>query len=131
MVNSKLSVKLHSCSLYITLFYFTGFSGDSVVKNQPVNSGDIGDVVKSLGWEDPWEGEMTTHSSIVAWKPPWTEEPGKVQSTESQRVSYDWARTHISFTKWKDQKKKKKPTLHISMRTLFRILNSFLLMTHL
>ena len=73
---------------------------------------------------------MTTHSSSVAWKPPWTEEPGKVQSTESQRFSYNWACTHMSFTKWKEDPKKK-PTFHISMKTLFRILNSFLLMTYL
>jgi len=37
-----------------------------VVKNQPANAGDTGDVVQSLRWEDPWEGEMTTHSSSVA-----------------------------------------------------------------
>ena len=131
MVNSKLSVKLLNCSFYITLLYFTGFSGDSVVKNQPANAGDTGDVVQSLCWEDPSEGEMTIHASIVAWKPPWTEEPGKVQSTESQRVSYDWACTCLSFTKWKEDPPQKKPTFHISMRTLFRILNSFLLMTYL
>ena len=101
-----------------------------MVKNQPANAGDTGDVVQSLRWEDPWEGEMTTHSSSVAWKPPWTEEPGKVQSTESQRVSYNWACTHMSFAKWKEDKKKK-PTFHISMKALFRILNSFLLMTYL
>ena len=37
--------------------------------------------VRSLGWEDPLEKEMATHSSIVAWKIPWTEEPGRLQST--------------------------------------------------
>ena len=36
--------------------------------------------VQSLGWEDPLEKEMATHSSILAWKIPWTEEPGKLQS---------------------------------------------------
>ena len=40
--------------------------------------------IKSLGWEDPLEEEMATHSSIVAWKIPWTEEPGGLQSLESQ-----------------------------------------------
>ena len=45
--------------------------------------------VPSLGWEDPLEKEMTTHSSILAWRIPWTEEPGGLQSTVSQRVEHD------------------------------------------
>ena len=40
--------------------------------------------VRSLGWEDPLEKEMATHSSILAWKIPWTEEPGGLQSMGSQ-----------------------------------------------
>ena len=40
--------------------------------------------IKSLGWDDPLEEEMATHSSIVAWKIPWTEAPGGLQSLESQ-----------------------------------------------
>ena len=44
---------------------------------------------QSLGWEDPLEKEMTTHSSILAWKIPWTEEPGRLQSMGSQRVGHD------------------------------------------
>ena len=45
--------------------------------------------VPSLGWEDPLEKEMATHSSILAWRIPWTEEPGELQSTGSQRVGRD------------------------------------------
>ena len=45
--------------------------------------------VQSLGWEDPLEKEMATHSSILAWRIPWTEEPGRLQSTGSQRVRHD------------------------------------------
>ena len=45
--------------------------------------------VRSLGWEDPLEKEMATHSSILAWRIPWTEEPGGLQSTESQKVGHD------------------------------------------
>ena len=41
---------------------------------------------RSLGWEDPLEEDMATHSSILAWRTPWTEEPGGLQSTGSQRV---------------------------------------------
>ena len=45
--------------------------------------------VQSLGQEDPLEKKMATHFSILAWENPWTEEPGGLQSTESQRVRYD------------------------------------------
>ena len=45
--------------------------------------------VPSLGQEDPLEKEMATHSSILAWRIPWTEEPGGLQSIGSQRVGYD------------------------------------------
>ena len=44
--------------------------------------------VRSLGWEDPLEKEMTIHSSTIAWKIPWTEEPGRLQSMGSQRVGH-------------------------------------------
>ena len=46
--------------------------------------------VWSLGWEDPLEQEMATHSSILAWRIPWTEELGRPQSMGSQRVRPDW-----------------------------------------
>ena len=45
--------------------------------------------VRSLGWEDPLEEGMATHSSILAWRIPWTKEPGRLQSMESQRVRHD------------------------------------------
>ena len=45
--------------------------------------------VRSLGWEDPLEKEMTTYSSTLALKIPWMEEPGRLQSTGSQRVRHD------------------------------------------
>ena len=46
--------------------------------------------VQSLGWEDPLEKAMATHFSIFAWRIPWTEEPGRLQSMASQRVRHDW-----------------------------------------
>ena len=52
--------------------------------------------VWSLGWKDPLEKEMAIHSSTIAWKIPWTEEPGRLQSMGSQRVGHDWA-TSLSF----------------------------------
>ena len=45
--------------------------------------------VRSLGWEDPLEKEMAAHSSILAWKIPWTVEPGRLPSMGSQRVGHD------------------------------------------
>ena len=45
--------------------------------------------VQSLGWEDLLEKEMATHSSILAWKIPWTEKPGRLQSMGSQRVGHN------------------------------------------
>ena len=45
--------------------------------------------IPSLGWEDPLEKEMETQASTLAWKIPWTEEPGMLQSVGSQRVGHD------------------------------------------
>ena len=45
--------------------------------------------VQSLGWEDPLEKEMATHSSTLTWRIPWTEKPGRLQSMGSQRVGQD------------------------------------------
>ena len=45
--------------------------------------------VQFLGWEDPLKKGMTTHSNILAWRIPWAEEPGELQSMESQRVGHD------------------------------------------
>ena len=58
-----------------------------MIKNQPANTGhsDVG----SSGWKDPLEKERATCSSILAWETPGTEEPGGLQSIESQRVGHD------------------------------------------
>ena len=65
-----------------------GFAGGAVVKNPPANTGHVGSI-PGLG-RSPEEG-MTTHSSILAWETPWTEEPGGLQSMGSQRVEQDLA----------------------------------------
>ena len=57
-----------------------------LVKNRPAM---LETWVRSLGWEDPLEKGQATHSSILAWRIPWREEPGGLQSTESQRVGHD------------------------------------------
>ena len=57
--------------------------------------------VWSLGREDPLEKEMATHSSTLAWKIPWREEPGMLQSMGSQRVGHDWATSlQVEITEW-------------------------------
>ena len=61
------------------------FSG----KESACKAGDIRDMSLSLGREAPLEEGMATHSSILAWSIPWTEEPGGLQSPESQRVGRD------------------------------------------
>ena len=63
-----------------------GLSGGSHGKESACNAGDLGSIP---GQEDPLEKEMVTHSSIHAWKIPWTEEPGGLQSMGSQRVRHD------------------------------------------
>ena len=57
--------------------------------------------IQSLGWEDLLEKEMATHSSILAWKIPWMEEPGRLQSVGLQRVGDDWATSlHFTWSLW-------------------------------
>ena len=58
-----------------------------VVKNLPANAGET--LVQSLGQEDPMEEGMATHSSILAWTIPWTEEPGRLQSIGFQIAGHD------------------------------------------
>ena len=63
-----------------------GFPGGSNGKESVCN---VETWVQSLRWEDPLEEEMAIHSSILAWRIPWTEEPGGLQTTGSQRVRHD------------------------------------------
>ena len=60
-----------------------------MVKNPPANEEIEGTQVRSQGWEDPLEEGIATHSSILAWRIPWTEEPGELQSVGSHRVRHD------------------------------------------
>ena len=73
--------------LYTLLSLFIlDFPGGSDGKVSACNAGDLGSIP---GWEDPLEKEMATHSSTLAWKIPWTEEPGKLRSMGSQRVGHN------------------------------------------
>ena len=65
------------------------FPDDSAVKNPPAVQETQETWVPTLGWEDPLDEGMATHSSILAWRIPWTEKPGRLQSTGSQRVGHD------------------------------------------
>ena len=65
-----------------------GFPGGSDGKESACNARDLG---STCGWEDPLEKEMATHCSSLACEVPWTEEPGGLQSTGSQRVGHDRA----------------------------------------
>ena len=60
-----------------------------MVKNLPTNTGDVRDAGSILGLEDPLEEVMATRSSILAWRIPWTVEPGGLQSMGSQRAGPD------------------------------------------
>ena len=68
--------------------------GTQMVKNLPAMPETQ---VWSLGWDDPLEKGMATHSSILAWRSPWTAEPGRLQSMGLQRVGHNWA-TNIHTT---------------------------------
>ena len=90
-------VKAHQ-RLYLKYVQFGASQVALVVKNPPANAGDIRDSVRSLGWEDPLEEGMGTHYSILAWRIPRTEEPGRLQPTGSQRVRHDWSNLACTHT---------------------------------
>lgn len=68
---------------------YLGFPGDTSVKNLPANARDIRDAHLTLGWEDPTEEEVATHSRIFAWRILRTEEPCGLQSMGLRRVRHD------------------------------------------
>ena len=73
-----------------------------MVENPPASARDIRAGVQSLGQEDPLEEGMAIYSSILAWRIPWTEKPGELQSMGSQRVGHDQATEHAgTYSKYK------------------------------
>ena len=87
------AIPLHSRLQFLSLFFKfeLRFSCASLVAQLVKNLPAVQEMqVRSLGWEDPMEKEMATHSSILTWKISWAEEPGGLQSTGSQRVGHDW-----------------------------------------
>ena len=77
--------------IFLELNKFLDFPGGLAVKYLPAMHEMLETQVWSLGWEDPLEQEMATHSSIGAWRIPWTEEPSRLRSMGSQRAGHDWA----------------------------------------
>ena len=75
--------------------------------------------VQSLLWEDPLEDEMATHSSILAWRIPWTEEPGGLQSIGLQRVGHDWTTKHQHI----------QVSIHNSPTQYINVCNIFIILT--
>ena len=75
-----------SILIFKTLYAISGLPGSSAVKNPPAMQ-ETG--IQSLGWEDILKESMTTHSSILVWRTPWTEETGGLQSIGQQRVGHD------------------------------------------
>ena len=80
---------LKKCSPSLNNSLIVTFHVSLVVKNPLANAGDVRDTVQSLGQEDPLEKGMATHSGILAWRIPWTEESGRLQSTGSHRVRHN------------------------------------------
>ena len=74
---------------------YVGFPSGLVVKNLPAMQEMQEMWVWCLGWEDPLEERMATHSSILAWRIPWTEEPGELQVTKSPDITEAIEHTHI------------------------------------
>ena len=68
---------------------YMGFPSGTVVKNLPAIQEPQEMLVQSPGGEDPLEEGMATHSSMLAWRTPWAEEPGGLQSIEAQRVGHN------------------------------------------
>ena len=80
----------------VTLFFFFSFKHPALIilcfpggSDSEESACNEGDWVRSLGVEDPLEKEMVTHASILAWKTPWMEKPGRLQSMGLQRVGYN------------------------------------------
>ena len=81
----------HEGNYNVAYVKLQGFPSGSVVKNQPAMQETQETQVQFLDWEDLLEKGMATHTSILAWRIPWTEKPGRLQSIGSQRVGHDWS----------------------------------------
>ena len=93
-VNYYRTLLLISCKVIYEIFHYIYFPGGSNGKASVYNEGDLG---SSPGLGRSLEKEMAIHSSTIAWKIPWTEDPGRLQYMGSQRVGHDWV-TSLSLS---------------------------------
>ena len=111
----------HICTYNKNNMYYIGFSDGSAVRNPPAKQETQ---VQSAGWEDPLEKEMTTYSSILAWKIPWIEEPGTLQSMGSQRAKQDWVT--VQTCTWYNNYTKYHCTLYIAYYITVYIIHEYI-----
>ena len=105
----------------VKIFLKVGFLQSSLVAQMVKHLSTMQETwVRSRGRDDPLEKEMATHSSTLAWKIPWTEEPGRLQSIGSQRVRHDWT-TSLQFgflySNAQIQKRNNQANLHSEIKT--------------
>ena len=89
VLSNHFEYNVYSIHKYKNIFIKLKIQLALVVKNPPANTEHIEIWVLFLGQEDPLEEEMATHSRILAWRIPWIEEPGRLQSLALQRVGHD------------------------------------------
>ena len=92
------SFQLRPDPVQVHLLPSLAFQTALVVKNLPASAGDVRDPCPIPGQEDPLEEETATHCSVLTWRTPWTEEPGGLQSTGSQRARHD--RRDLAHALW-------------------------------
>ena len=110
-VNLSSTVSITASHIYNSISYFRFILPRSslvaqMVKHLPIMQETL---VWSLGQEDPLEKEMATHCSTLAWRIPWMEKPGELQSMGSQRVRHNWAISQKEGSNPKDMSQKSKP----------------------
>ena len=89
--NSTIFIEMEKRDLIKISYTVKAFSGGSVVKNLPAMQEKEMDECLIPGQEEPLEQQMTTHSSVFAWRTPWAEEPGGLQPIVLPRVRHDWS----------------------------------------
>ena len=98
-IKMKVYYNIVHVSEYIENYGYFSLVGVSLVAQMVKNLPAMKETwIQSLGQEDSLEKRVTTHSSIPAWRIPWTGEPGRLQSTESERVRHDWVTNTVATT---------------------------------
>ena len=99
-----LRTSVESFGILLSPTVYMGLSGGASGKEPACQCRRLSEMqVQSLGQEDPLKEEMATHSSILAWRVPWTEEPGVLQSIGSQRVGHHWSKSAGMHYLWEEK----------------------------